>query len=245
MWRADFFVPADNLLRTAPWALVRGNHEECERGGKGWARTMDPYPFDPVLGAAGCLGPQKPFTLDIGGVTVVMLDVSTALEAKVDEKQAAYYKEQFQSLPTLAPTGAVWLAFHRPIWTTDGSEQAEQSGGDNKTLAAAADGNIPANVQLMLNGHQHKFEVDAYEQDVQVTITSGHGGDDFSPNAPKNPVGLVVNGKKIIAGFAKPMTYGFSMLERDDKDMWAVTDYDVTGKALGHCAIDGRKVKCE
>ena len=244
-WRADFFIPAGNLLRTVPWALVRGNHEECERGGKGWARTMDPYAFDPAQGKSGCLGPQKPFAFDIGGITVVMLDVSTANEAKVDDKQAAYYAEQFKGIPSIAPQGDVWLAFHRPIWTTDGSVTAGLTGGDNKTLAAAAEGNIPATVQLLLSGHQHKFEVDAYEQDLPVAIISGHGGDDYSPDAPNSPVGLVVNGKKIIAGFAKPRTYGFSMLERGDDEKWTVVDYDVKGTALGRCAIDGRKVACQ
>jgi len=245
VWRADFFIPAGNLLSTVPWALVRGNHEECERGGKGWARTMDPYAFDAAQGASGCLGPQKPFTLDIGGVTVVMMDVSTAKEDKVDEKQAAAYKEQFQALSKLAPNGPAWLAFHRPIWSTDGSVKAGETGGDNQTLAAAADGNIPANVQLTLSGHHHKFEVDAYEQDLPLAIISGHGGDDISPDVPKNPVGLTVNGKKINAGFAKPLTYGFAMLERGSDDKWTVIDYDVKGNALGRCAIDGRKVACQ
>ena len=43
VWRADFFAPAELLLNAAPWIFVRGNHEECDRGGKGWARTLDSY----------------------------------------------------------------------------------------------------------------------------------------------------------------------------------------------------------
>ncbi|MFX8797610.1 metallophosphoesterase, partial [Acinetobacter baumannii] len=37
VWREDFFAPADSLLRAAPWIMVRGNHELCDRGGHGWA----------------------------------------------------------------------------------------------------------------------------------------------------------------------------------------------------------------
>ena len=42
VWKADFFEPAKPLLAKAPWVFVRGNHEECSRGGKGWSRTLDP-----------------------------------------------------------------------------------------------------------------------------------------------------------------------------------------------------------
>lgn len=35
-WKADFFDPAAPLLGAAPWIMVRGNHEDCKRGGHGW-----------------------------------------------------------------------------------------------------------------------------------------------------------------------------------------------------------------
>ena len=175
------------------------------------------------------------------------MDTATAREDKADEQQAALYREQFKSLARRAPSGIVWLAFHRVIWSTDGTEVPEKSGGDNKTLALAAKGNIPANVQLMLNGHQHKFEVDAYVEDILVTIVSGHGGDLLSPYAPTNPVGLVVNGMPIRASLAKPRTFGFSMLEQTpgaSPDQWTITDYGTHGQPFGCCRFEGRSVDC-
>lgn len=35
-WQAEFFGPARNLIAKAPWVFVRGNHEDCMRGGYGW-----------------------------------------------------------------------------------------------------------------------------------------------------------------------------------------------------------------
>ncbi|MCC6193144.1 MAG: metallophosphoesterase, partial [Burkholderiales bacterium] len=35
-WEADFFRPAKSLLAAAPWVVVRGNHESCNRAGQGW-----------------------------------------------------------------------------------------------------------------------------------------------------------------------------------------------------------------
>jgi hypothetical protein len=236
-WRADFFSPARLLLETTP----------CERGGIGWVRTLDPYPYDPKAGRYGCLKTADPFVVDIGGVSVVVMDTASAREERADEQEAALYREQFKSVAKLAPSGIVWLAFHRVIWSTDGTEVPEKSGGDNKTLALAAKGNIPANVQLMLNGHHHKFEVDAYVEDIPVAIISGHGGDLLSPNAPTNPVGLVVNGMDIKAGIAKPRTFGFSMLERTPDaapGQWTITDYGTHGQPFGRCRIDGRSVDC-
>ena len=46
-WRADFFQPARNLLAAAPWIVMRGNHESCNRAGQGWWRFLDPRPLTP------------------------------------------------------------------------------------------------------------------------------------------------------------------------------------------------------
>jgi len=39
-------VPAAPLLAAAPWLLVRGNHESCDRAGQGWWRFLDPRPLE-------------------------------------------------------------------------------------------------------------------------------------------------------------------------------------------------------
>src|SRR5262249_5627268 len=45
VWDADFFRPSAPLLAAAPWIMVRGNHETCERAGEGWFRFLDaPWP---------------------------------------------------------------------------------------------------------------------------------------------------------------------------------------------------------
>ena len=51
--------------------------------------------------------------------------------------EAEIFRKQFQSVASLAPTGPVWLTFHRPIWASGGGAFGFTI-GDNKTLAAAA-----------------------------------------------------------------------------------------------------------
>ena len=46
-WNADLFTPARPLLAAAPWVVVRGNHESCDRAGQGWWRLLDPRPLAP------------------------------------------------------------------------------------------------------------------------------------------------------------------------------------------------------
>ena len=44
-WDADLFTPARALFAAAPWIVVRGNHESCNRAGQGWWRFLDPRPL--------------------------------------------------------------------------------------------------------------------------------------------------------------------------------------------------------
>ena len=46
-WEADVFAPARRLFAAAPWIVVRGNHESCNRAGQGWWRFLDPRPLAP------------------------------------------------------------------------------------------------------------------------------------------------------------------------------------------------------
>src|SRR5262249_37523229 len=45
-WTGDLFLPAATLLEAAPWVMVRGNHESCGRGARGWFALLDPHPYD-------------------------------------------------------------------------------------------------------------------------------------------------------------------------------------------------------
>jgi Calcineurin-like phosphoesterase len=152
VWDADFFEPARRLLETAPWVFVRGNHEECSRGGKGWARMLDPRPFDP---ATGCQGPAELYFIELGDLRLAVFDVSTADEQKANAEQELALKARFRELDK--SSGATWLLLHRPLWGVARIENG-QPVGFNAPLSAATGGRLPANVTLMLSGHLHTFE---------------------------------------------------------------------------------------
>jgi hypothetical protein len=241
IWKADFFDPAKDLLSAVPFVFVRGNHEMCEAGGIGWTRALDPYPPESLF---GCLRPGKPFTVGLGDLTLVVMDVSTASDDKPQPQQVERFRQQFLSIKQLVPKGPAWLAFHRPIWSAAAS-MLGFTFGDNKTLALAARNTIPANVQMLLSGHQHTFQALSYVNDLPVQIVSGHGGAELHKLAPTNPAGLVINGEQIKAGRGTPGTFGFAMLERGhESGDWVVNDYNVHGQLLVSCRVQWRNLTC-
>ena len=238
VWRADFFAPADALLKTAPFVFVRGNHEECDRGGQGWSRALEPYAFD---AASGCNGPGASYVVRLPGLALAVIDVASAREGRIDVAQAQLYRTQYAALRGMTD-GPTWLLQHRPIWGPGGTF-AGKLVGDNKTLEAAAAGNLPDHVTLVLSGHHHLFQVLEYQADLPVQVVSGHGGDLLNAGSSDNPAGWVVNGVTVKRGLNVTGTFGFSMFEKQNGG-WQLTDYDRTGMAQKSCLIKDRTAEC-
>jgi hypothetical protein len=242
VWNADFFSPVSSLLSVAPWVMVRGNHEECERGGRGWARTLDPYAWS---SDTGCLGPGAPFLVDLGGVTLAVLDVSTADEDRPNSAQAGRFKVQFESLAKAGKGQPVWIAQHRPIWAVE--ETSPKLAGDNKTLALAAEPGLPENVQAIFSGHHHVLEVLTYAAPLPPQFVSGHGGDDLSRGVPTQSDGMLINGVQVRHGVARTGSFGYSLLERNGTGVdagWSFSGFDYAGHQLLKCSLQGRNVSC-
>lgn len=242
VWRADFFSPAEPLLAAAPWIAVRGNHEECNRGGRGWSRTLDPRPFDP---AAACIaGGAEPYTVALPGLTLGVLDVATAEEDKVSEPQASAYRRQFQVLGEAMGNQPGWLLLHRPIWSAEEMKNGQPVGA-NQTLAAAARNDaIPAMVSAMFSGHHHTFQVLNYDPAARLPpqVVAGHGGDYADEGVPLDPAGMSIMGVRVASGMNQH-GFGFLLLERGDGG-WTATSHDLRGNPVRSCAIGVRVVTC-
>jgi hypothetical protein len=70
-WNADWFWPAKPLFASAPLVLVRGNHEDCERGGPGWFRYLDGARTARTC-TAGAFDGSPPWALSYGGLRIVV-----------------------------------------------------------------------------------------------------------------------------------------------------------------------------
>jgi Calcineurin-like phosphoesterase len=239
VWREDFFAPAAALLGAAPWVMVRGNHETCDRGGQGWSRTLEAAAFD----ARGCNGPSPTFAVSLPQMTLAVVDTSEASEPVANAAQAAAFRGEYSALAK--DKSPVWLLQHRPIWSTGGMV-AGLPFGDNKTLALAARDVMPEQVQLSLSGHHHVFQVLSYVENLPAQIVVGHGGDYLNKGRSGDPAGWVINGVTVRSGVHQTGKFGFAMLEpsASKAGSWQITNYDQTGKPLQRCDVAGRTATC-
>ncbi|MEP7102579.1 MAG: metallophosphoesterase, partial [Burkholderiales bacterium] len=128
-WQADYFAPAAPLLAAAPWVMVRGNHEECNRAGQGWSRLLAPERYsaqrscdDPANDEVADFSP--PYAVPLGGDTqLLVFDSAHAGNARLkpgvrqDDLILANYRAEMNELAALSerPGMRSWFVSHHPV----------------------------------------------------------------------------------------------------------------------------------
>jgi hypothetical protein len=134
-WNADLFFPAKTLLAAAPWIMVRGNHESCGRGARGWYATLDPYPYNynnvvcaktgtypaPGANSATYTGDfEASYVVPASNVNILVHDSSFANDSAVDTNMAANYDIDLSNLlaavQAAAPAAQNIFATHKPTF---------------------------------------------------------------------------------------------------------------------------------
>jgi len=247
-WLADFYAPAAPLLAAAPMVLARGNHEDCVRAGPGWLRLQGPSAFDP---AAPCIAHLPLYNVDLGGLTLGVLDDALSNETDLDRAMGQTYADELAGLGKIpAP---VWLVHHRPTWGAISGPLGIPIGG-NLTLMEASSLNarkggplIPDSVALMLSGHLHTFEAINYDQAVPPQIVAGNGGDklDETPRSLKGAVFQGGTAVRVVRGLSVG-GFGFLLMTKV-KSGWTIDLYDSNGGHTRRCHFrEGarRRVDC-
>jgi hypothetical protein len=171
-WRADLFDPAAAVLPVAPWLFIRGNHENCDRGGEGWFRYLaaGPKPTE-------CEQFSPPWAADIDARSFLVLDTSgTADITSTPEIDAAFTKILDQLAEMTTP--GVWLLTHKPLagglLNLSGKEQVVT----NATLQSLTKGALPPGIAVILSGHIHLAEALSFERAAAkpFQIIAGNGG---------------------------------------------------------------------
>jgi hypothetical protein len=236
VWQKDFFLPAAPLLAAAPWVLVRGNHELCNRGGHGWFRLLDPHPD-----AMECTATTPPYALHLYPLNLLVLDGADADDDTADPGKVALYRGQLQSLLTEVPTHA-WLLTHRPVWAVAEGEGTPQGATLNATEQAAIRDLVPPELDMMLSGHVHDFTSYEFGPGRPAQLVVGEGGDTHAAIVQPISPGITIDGMKLRRTFAIS-DYGYVVLHRVDQG-WTGTVYSVTDQVLARCRLRGREVSC-
>ena len=161
-WEQDFFDPAQPLLRSSPWIFTRGNHELCERGGKGWFKYFDPRPY-----AGTCVNKTGAYWLNFGTHFVAVLD-------SADDKNI---QPSLDSLKVPVDR-LVWLVLHRPFLT---------AGADDETTTdrARLSPNLIEKISVLFTGHQHHLSLNRFSDLRPPELISGNGGTELEKQPPE------------------------------------------------------------
>ncbi|MGE0257530.1 MAG: metallophosphoesterase [Alphaproteobacteria bacterium] len=235
-WRADFLDPAAPLLAVAPWVMVRGNHELCDRGGQGWFRLLDPYP-----GRADCVDSTPPYRLSVGGLNLLVFDSSDANDLLAPPATVALYAGQLAPLLAQAPAGS-WLLLHHPVWAL---APPGILGGfsTNQTMQAAIRGLIPPSLDVVLSGHVHDFIAYDFGPERPAQLIVGTGGDRLENRVQTEIAGAELDGITVRDGIAIER-FGYMVLDRNPAGGWDGVLYAPDDTVLARCRIAGRSLGC-
>jgi hypothetical protein len=241
-WRADWFAPAAPAFLAAPWVMVRGNHEVCERGGDGWFRLLDPRPYQ-----ATCEPITDPYRVPFAGLNLVVLDSGAADDEIAHPAQVALYRDQLARAVELIGNRG-WLVTHRPLYAVGPYSRPIDSPPSNRTLAEAAPRVWPDSIDLILSGHVHLwaavgFALSATGRPSQWVV--GNGGTELEP-----PFTLSFESLRVAGELASPESryigdqFGFLTFEPGGPGAWTAVARDRNGFPMVTCSLSGKQFAC-
>ena len=228
-WNADWFAPAAPLFASAPLVLVRGNHEDCERGGPGWYRYLEPHAM------TDCAANSEPWSVALDGLQLVVADSATASDTVLDSGQVAALTAELAQARVLAkgPARDTFLVTHRPPYT-------------NVNLRAAM-GTSLAPFGGVLVGHVHAF----YAMNVAgpllppdplpPLVVNGEGGDKLDTGVPKIMSGI--GDLHVVGTPFDSDRFGFAVYTKTGPG-WAISLRNIDGSERARCTLAQGSVTC-
>lgn len=261
-WNADFFTPAQPLLRAAPWVMARGNHESCQRAGQGFRRFLDAYPLqggrdcnNAADDAAG--NHSDPYAVALGdGAQLIVLDTSNSASrgfAAQDPRMAAF-ADTYRQMDALSQQARYNIVVgHHPMLAIGAAQKdgaVSLYSGDKGLQASFGQMNralLPGAVQAVLSGHMHLWEQVSFSSGHPSQFVSGFSGTQedtaplpeiLPPDAAPAPGAVIDAISAWIGGF------GFMTMERVGADQWRIKVWDVHGAVRNTCTLSGKKSVC-
>ena len=231
-WNADFFAPAAELLKAAPWLMTRGNHESCKRTWKGWFYYLDPRPMP-----SACVEYSAPFLAKLGSFKTLVLDSSEAVE-KLDTAQLAIFRNQLK--PYAAEN--TWLLLHHPVWGLKTDPKADASPMTEMLKRAVEEAGMK-NIGLIIAGHVHMFAMFSFSNGWPPQLIAGDAGTLLAAktdrNAGKRPIyGNTLTDSKFVHEF------GFVEM-RGAAEKWTIRLRNQKGKKMAACELSGKTAVCD
>ena len=213
-WNADWFVPMAPLFAAAPLVLVRGNHEDCTRSPRGWARYLSGLPI------VSCLAHEP-----VGFVAfdnLLLGNVDDTLEVtEFSNNPPVFGVDEAQVDAHAAGTDrATWLLVHRPPVAYEATHQGVP--------------NLGPHLAAVLSGHIHTFGAYTLASEPPQVIV-GVGGDNLAALAEIVPLQLL--------GGVTDRRFGYAIFVRSGAG-WDITVHDTDTAVHRRCRLEARAITC-
>ena len=251
-WAADVFAPAAPLFAAAPWVIVRGNHETCNRAGQGWYRYLDPNPYD-ATGVKTCNDPANdnsgnyndPWAVSFGDTQIVTFDSSNVQKTAYNPAAFQPYTAELATAAGLATPSFlnIWAVHHPVLGYSAANPPTLGSPGLQSVMNAAYPGNYyPPNVGIAVHGHVHDFQALNFSSNHPATFVAGNGGDNLDSALPAtfNPNADLPAPSTVINAFAYSQEFGFMVMDRVGavgSKNWKFTSYRTNGTIIAVCSM--------
>jgi len=249
-WMADLFTPAAPLLKAAPWVMVRGNHETCNRAGQGWYRYLDPAPYDST-GVKTCNDPANdntgnfndPWAVSFGDTQFVVFDSANASKTAYSPAAFQPYTSELAEAAALATPNLlnIW-AVHHPVLGYSAANPPTSGNLGLQSVMTNSYGNnyYPPNIGLAFHGHVHDFQALDFSSNHPATFVAGNGGDNLDTALPAtfNPNGDLPAANTVVNAFAFSQEFGFMVMDRVGAvgaKNWKYTSYRTNGTVIAVC----------
>ena len=273
-WLADVFVPMAPVLQAAPILAVRGNHEQCDRGGNGWYLFFEVSSSSSPAACAPAVigGPTRPdiapswyFDAPIRkGRTLRIVAVDSAYGRNFDitdwvtTQRLAYESAAEFSRPVKGRES--WLLTHRPMFGIEPVEEAVPGLLQWTSVDQTAAGyGLTSNYQLMVSSHVHVAQVVKIPgQPPQMIVGNGGSKPDVASQSsytrPEFGPLAKADGTPLSPDYEPYPTasydwtavkYGYVIARPNQKArQWTMTQKDYTGKRFAICSLSGKQMAC-
>ena len=104
---------------------------------------------------------------------------------------------------------------------------------------------FPPNVQALLAGHFHVFEVVSFSTPHPTQIVTGNGGDLLDASLPSPlPAGTMPAPGAVVASIVAIDRFGFMTMQRDGA-RWRMVANDARGMPMTSCTLFERRASCD
>lgn len=236
-WEAELFMPARDLLPTAPWIFIRGDREHCLINPKGWFRFLDPFPY-----SEKCENFSEPYNVELDTLTLSVIDSTNANDNTYSMSKASRYSEYMKTYERTNSKHR-WFLTHRPIWAAAEAPNVEKAQDRTFTLnhtlqtafMSAAWESLLSKYEMVISGHLHLFDMFSFnEKGTPPQFVIGNGGTLLQPALSGNMQGYRIS-LKTLKNIKSVSTNGFATIEPDGES-WRITLRDKNGKPITTCS---------